>query len=139
VTDWQLVFLGVMAVALVAMAAAQVLIGVTVLRATRQMTDLAGQMRNDMRPLIEKATRLTDEASRVTSMAVVQMERVDKLTLLLATRVDETMGAVQSAVIGPVRQGAAVLAGLKAVVGAIREWQNRPSRPHEDEDPLFVG
>jgi len=36
VTDWQLVFLGVMAVALVAMAAAQVLIGVTVLRATRQ-------------------------------------------------------------------------------------------------------
>jgi hypothetical protein len=31
VSDWQLVFLGVMAVALVAMAAAQVLIGVTVL------------------------------------------------------------------------------------------------------------
>jgi len=139
VSDWQVVFLGVMAVALVAMAAAQVLIGVTVLRATRQLTDLAGQMRNYMRPLIEKATRLTDEASKVTSMAVVQMERVDKLTVLLATRVDETMGAVQSAVVGPVRQGAAVLAGIKAMVGAVREWQNRPSRPHEDEDPLFVG
>jgi len=139
VNDWQLFFLGVMAVALVAMAVAQVLIGVAVLRASRQMTDLAGQMRNDIRPLIDKATRLTDEASRVTSMAAVQLERVDKLTLLLAARVDETMGAVQSAVIGPVRQGAAVLAGLKAVVGAIREWQNRPTRPHEDEDPLFVG
>ena len=137
--DWQPVFLGVMAVALVAMAVAQVLISVAVLRASRQMTDLAGQMRNDIRPLIEKATRLTDEASRVTSMAMVQMERVDKITVLLAARIDETMGAVQSAVVGPVRHGAAVLAGLKAVVGAIREWQNRSGRPHEDEDPLFVG
>ena len=137
--DWQLFFLGVMAVALVAMAVAQVLIGVAVLRTSRQMTDLAGQMRNDIRPLIDKATRLTDEASRVTSMAMVQMERVDKLTLLLVTRVDETMGVLQSAVIGPVRQGAAVLAGIKAVMGAVREWQNRPARPHEDEDPLFVG
>jgi hypothetical protein len=139
VNDWQLVFLGVMAVALVAMACAQVMIGIAVLRASRQVTDLAGQVRNDIRPLIEKATRLTDEASRVTSMAVVQMERVDKLTLLLASRVDETMGVLQSAVVGPVRQGAAVLAGLKAVVGAIREWQHRPSRGHEDEDALFVG
>jgi hypothetical protein len=139
VNDWQPFFLGVMAVALVAMAAAQVFIGVALLRASRQMTDLAGQMRNDIRPLLEKAIRLTDEASRVTSMAVVQMERVDKLTLLLVTRVDETMGVLQSAVVGPVRQGAALLAGLKAVVGAVREWQNRPSRPHEDEDPLFVG
>ena len=112
---------------------------VAVLRTSRQMTDLAGQMRSDIRPLIEKATRLTDEASSVTSMAVVQMERVDKLTLLLATRVDETWACVQSAVVGPVRQGAAMLAGLKAAVGAIREWQNRPNRPHEDEDPLFVG
>jgi len=139
VNDWQLFFLGVMAVALVAMAVAQVLIGVAVLRTSRQMTDLAGQMRNDIRPLIDKATRLTDEASRVTSMAMVQMERVDKLTLLLVTRVDETMGVLQSAVIGPVRQGAAVLAGIRAVMGAVREWQNRPARPHEDEDPLFVG
>jgi hypothetical protein len=139
VNDWQLVFLGVMAVALVAMACAQVMIGIAVLRASRQVTDLAGQVRNDIGPLIEKATRLTDEASRVTSMAVVQMERVDKLTLLLASRVDETMGVLQSAVVGPVRQGAAVLAGLRAVVGAIREWQHRPSRGHEDEDALFVG
>ena len=137
--DWQPFFLGVMAVALVAMAAAQVFIGVALMRASRQMTDIAGQMRKDIRPLLEKAIHLTDEASKVTSMAVVQMERVDKITLLLAARIDDTMGAVQSAVVGPVRQGAAVLAGLKAVVGAIREWQNRPGRPHEDEDPLFVG
>ena len=137
--DWQLFFLGVMAVALVAMAAAQVLIGVAVLRASRQMTDLATEVRNDVRPLIQKVTRLTDEASRVTSLALVQVERVDKLTLLVATRLDETMGVLQSAVVGPVRQGAAFLAGLKAVIGAFREWQNRPGRPHEDEDPLFVG
>ena len=39
--DWQLFFLGVMAVALVTMAVAQVLIGVAVLRASRQMTAAA--------------------------------------------------------------------------------------------------
>ena len=137
--DWQLIFLGVMAVALVAMAVAQVLIGVALLRTSRQMNELAGKLRNDIGPLIDKATKLTDDASKVTAMALVQMERVDKLTLTVASRVDETMGIVQSAVAGPVRQGAAVLAGVRAVVGAIREWQNRPSRTHEDEDPLFVG
>ena len=138
-SDWQVVFLGVMAVALVAMAAAQVFIGIAVLRASREITDLAGKLRSDLVPLIDKAARLTDEASRVTAMAAVQMERVDKLTLTLVSRVDETMHVVQSAVIGPVRQGAAVLAGVRAVVGAIREWQNRPRPVHEDEDPLFVG
>ena len=137
--DWQVFFLGVMAVALVAMAAAQVLIGVAVLKASRQITDMAEKLRSDIRPLIDKATHLTDEASRVTAMAVMQMERVDKLTATLAVRMDETVGLVHSAVAGPVRQGAAVMAGLKAVFGAIREWQNRPNRTHEDEDPLFVG
>jgi hypothetical protein len=103
------------------------------------MNELAGKLRSDIGPLIEKATKLTDDASKVTAMALVQMERVDKLTLSVASRVDETMGVVQSAVVGPMRQGAAVLAGVKAVVGAIREWQNRPRPVHEDEDPLFVG
>ena len=138
-TDWQTVFLGVMAVALVTMAAAQVLIGVAVLRASRQMTELAGRLRTDIGPLVDKATRLTDDASKVVAMAAVQMERVDKLTQSMAVRVDETLGVVQSAVTGPVRQGVAVLAGIRAMVGAVREWQNRPGRPHEDEDPLFVG
>ena len=137
--DWQIIFLGVMAVALVAMAAAQVFIGLAVLRASREVTDLAGKLRSDLVPLIDKATRLTDEATRVTAMAVVQMERVDTLTSTLVVRVDETLNVVQAAVVGPVRQGAAVLAGVRAVVGAIREWQNRPNRVHEDEDPLFVG
>lgn len=137
--DWQLIFLGVMAVALVTMAAAQVLIGVAVLRASRQMTELAGRLRTDIGPLVDKATRLTDDASKVVAMAAVQMERVDKLTQSMAVRVDETLGVVQSAVTGPVRQGVAVLAGIRAMVGAVREWQNRPGRPHEDEDPLFVG
>jgi hypothetical protein len=39
VTDWQVVFLGIIALALVAMAGAQVYMGLTVARASRQVTD----------------------------------------------------------------------------------------------------
>src|SRR5262245_52610202 len=128
-----------MAVALVAMAGAQVLIGIAVLRASRQMTEVAESLRRDVRPLIEKATRLTDDAARVTALAAVQAERIDSLLSLVSARVDETMGLVQNAVVGPARQGAAILAGIRAVIGAVREWQGRAARVHEDEDPLFVG
>ena len=128
-----------MAVALVAMAAAQVFIGVALLRASRQMTDLAGQMRNDIRPLLEKAIHLTDEASKVTSMAVVQMERVDRITLLLAVALTKPWARCSRRSWVRSGRGPPFWPALKAVVGAIREWQKRPGRPDEDEDPLFVG
>lgn len=137
--DWQVVFLGVIAVALVGMAAAQVYLGLSVARAMRQVTETADSLRRDVRPLIEKATRVTDDAARVTELAVIQVERVDRLMSDVAVRVDDTLGIVQNAVIQPIRQGTAVIAGIRAMMGALRHRAARPPAHRDDEDPLFVG
>ncbi len=139
-SDWQLVFLGVMALALVLMAVAQFLVAMAMMRAVQRVTETIGQMQRDVQPLVEKATRLADDASRVTALAVVQAERIDELVKATAARVDETFALVQNAVVEPIRQGTAILAAMKAVFAAVRAFQRQPSAEiREDEDPLFVG
>ena len=138
-TDWQVVFLGIIALALVAMAGAQVYMGLTVARASRQVTDTVESLRRDVGPLIDKATKVTGDAARVTELAVLQAERVDRMVANMAVRVDDTLNVVQQSVVEPVRQGAAVVAGIRAMIGAFRDRHGRPQAHREDEDPLFVG
>ena len=138
-SDWQVVFLGIMALALVAMAVAQIMISVALVKASRQMSDAVLGIQRDLRPLIDKATRMTDDAARVTSLVAVQLERVDRLVASLSVRIDETMTVVQEAVVSPLKQGATVIAALRGLFAAFREWQGRSAPAREDEGPLFVG
>ena len=85
------------------------------------------EIRREVMPLVAKAHRISDDAARVASMAVVQIERVDRLLALTADRVNETLAVIQPAVIEPVRQGAAVLTAMRAAVSAFRDWRNRPT------------
>src|SRR4029079_11044530 len=96
-------------------------------------------LKKEVGPLVEKAHRIADDASRVSALAVLQAERIDGLILQTTARVDETFSVLQTAVIQPIRQGTAILAAVRAGVAAIRSWQNRSSAPREDADPLFVG
>jgi hypothetical protein len=131
-----------MALALVLMAGAHLLAAVALSRAVRRVADNMDQLQRDMRPLVEKATRVADDATRVTAMAVVQAERIDALLRTTAARVDETFALVQHAVTEPIRQGTAILAAIRAAFAAVRAWQGEsaPGAPvREDEDPLFVG
>jgi hypothetical protein len=139
VTDWQVVFLGIMAVALVVMAAMQLVMALALLRASREVAGAVRQIQRDIGPLIDKATRMTDDAARVTALTLAQLERIDQLAASLATRVEATVGIVQDAIAQPLKQGATVIAAFRAVSAVIREWQGRNSAARDDEDPLFVG
>ena len=138
-TDWQVTFLGIMAVALAVMATMQIVTALALLRATREISGAVRDIRQDIRPLIDKATRMTDDAARVTALALVQVERVDRLVTSLAARIEETVGIVQGAVVQPMKQGATVVAAFRGVLAAVREWQGRQAAARDDEDPLFVG
>ena len=59
----------------------------------------------------------------------------------IASRIDETSTLVQNAIITPAREGLAIMAAVKATLGALRagaDWRRRTSRS-EEEDPLFIG
>jgi uncharacterized protein YoxC len=143
VTDWQVVFLGIMAFALVVMALAQLAVAVALAKSARHVLGAVDELKREVRPLMAKVNRVADDANRVSALAVVQAERIDALIQQTSSRMDETFGILHSAVIEPVRQGTALLAAVRAGIAAIREWQSAQRRSsaagRDDEDPLFVG
>ena len=140
-TDSAVVYLAIMAAALVLMAVAQIGLMVVALRAVKQLTATADELRREVRPLIEKANRLTDEATRVTSLARTQVERIDVLMSSTVARIDDTLAVLQGLVAGPVKQGSAMLAAFKAAMNVVRLYQDRRHAPRDtpEEDALFVG
>jgi hypothetical protein len=133
------VYLAVMAVALAIIAVVQIGVIIVAIRLGKQIGATVEEIRREVRPLVEKAHRISDDAARATSLAVAQIEKVNHLLTNTSTRVSETLGLVQHAVVEPVRQGAAVVAAVRAAMTAFRSW--RVAHPHsrDDDDALFVG
>jgi hypothetical protein len=140
--EWSGLFLGIIAVAVTVMALVQVGIIVYGARLMRRVDGLTSQIEGEIKPVLAKLNTATDEASRAVSLAKAQVERADKLFANLSQRAEATAVALQSAVLAPAREGFALVAGVRAAVGAIqdvrRERGARSSRADE-EDPLFIG
>ena len=139
---WSDLSLGVIAVATLVMALIQVGAIIAALRLARQAQQVIQSVQQDVRPLIARANAMADEASRTIALATAQAQKVDRLVTDLSRRVDETAGVVQEAIITPAREGLAIVAALKAGLGALRglrELRPAPGRQAEDEDPLFIG
>jgi hypothetical protein len=146
VNEYAGLFLGVMAVALAVMAAIQIGLIVVALRVARQLEEssrkaltAAAELQQEIRPLIQKAHVIADEATRITSLAAVQAERVDRFMASTTTRLDDTLRIIQNMMSGPVGQGAAAISAFRAAMSAVREWRGRRRQASEEDDALFVG
>ena len=153
--DWNEIFLGVIAVATLIMALIQIGIIVVGAKVAKQAQEAVGKaqttlvsaqqaitsVREELRPLIAKATAIADEASKSATLATTQVQKIDRLVNDVSKRVDETTAMVQQAILTPAREGLALMAAIKAGLGVLRaraDWRRRVSRP-EEEDPLFIG
>ena len=135
--------LGLIAVATVVMAVVQVGLIVMVVRLARRVDTLSAQVEREIGPLAAKLALVADNLQHATALAAVQIERLDRLFAGASTRADATMSLVQSAVIGPLREGLAVVAALRGVIGAVRAFKGsraaKAAARLDDEDPLFIG
>jgi hypothetical protein len=141
VTGWNDVFLGVIAVATLAIAVTQIAVIVVAGRAARRLAQLAEQFERDVKPLFGHLNAIGTDAARAASLAAAQVERVDRLFNDVTLRAEQTLNAVQDTVIGPVREGQALLSAFRAAMQAIRDLrQNGRARQGraEDEDALFI-
>jgi type IV secretory pathway VirJ component len=141
VTDWNAVFLGIIAFATLVMALVQIGAIVFAARIGAQVQQLASTVQRDIQPLIARANAIAEEASKTASMATAQAQKIDRLLTDLTHRVDETSLVIQQAVVTPAREGLAIVAAVKAGLSAlrsVRELRGRPGRV-EDEDALFIG
>jgi uncharacterized protein YoxC len=140
VTAWNDVFLGVIAIATLAIAVAQIAVIIVAGRAARRVAQLAEQFERDVKPLFGHLNAIGSDAARAASLAAAQVERVDQLFTDVAQRLEQTLNAVQHTVIGPVREGRAMVSAFRAALQAIRDLrQNRARQGRaEDEDALFI-
>ncbi len=136
------VFLGIIALAVAVMAAIQVGAIIVAARVAKRVDRLASQIEQDIRPVFENLSAMTADAARAASLAATQVERADRMFEDLSQRVDVALNTLQDRVLTPAREGAALLAGLRAALGVFRDppatRRKRPSSV-EEEDALFIG
>lgn len=138
-------FLGIIALAVVVMAAIQVAAILAGIRLARRVEQLATQIDQEIKPLIANLSALSSEAARAAALAAKQAERLDRVLGEMVERVDKTLNAAHEFVTGPARQGLAIMAGVKAVIDSfrgLREASRRRTAPRpamDEEESLFIG
>jgi hypothetical protein len=142
VNDWTPVFLGIIAGAVLIMAAIQVGALIYGARLAQRMNRLADQVEREVRPLFTQLQTVGAEAARASTLASQQVERVDRLFADVSQRIEDTVATFQAAVLAPAREGIALATGLRALVAALRGLPTatgaHPVRS-EEEDSLFIG
>ena len=144
-TDTAELFLGIIAFAVVVMAAIQVAAIFAGIRLARRVDELATQLDQEIKPLIANLSALSSEAARAASLAAKQAERLDRVFGEMVERVDKTLAVAQEFVTGPARQGMAIMAGVKALIDSFRGLREASRRRNasrsaiDDEESLFIG
>jgi hypothetical protein len=142
VSDWTGVFLGIIAVSVLTMAIIQVGAIIFGLKLARRIDQLSTTIERDVRPVLERLAVVSDDAARMSQLALAQVQRADALFGDVAKRIDQSLSSVQSALLAPAREGVAVFQALKAVFSAIRAVpgaQAPGARTSEEDDQLFIG
>ena len=143
------VFLGIIAAAVVIMAAIQVAAIVFAARAARSVGEAVSRFQEDVRPIVASLQTLTADAARATASATAQVERAQKTVDALLTRVDaigarveQTLQTVQNGILAPAREGYAFMQAIRSIFSSTRSSRQVPrARPTaaEEEDALFIG
>lgn len=139
---WSEVFLGIIALATFTMAAIQLGVLFYGLLVARRVLQVLDRIEPQVQPLVESINAIARDASRVSSLAAGQMERVDGLLADLTVRIEQTALTLQDAVVRPIREGTALLAGVRAVLEVFRDIRKGPARGKgrgDEDDPLFIG
>jgi hypothetical protein len=132
-------FLGIIAVATLATAIVQVGVLIAAGLLARRLQRLVDTGERELKPLLEHLNAIGRDASRAASLATAQVERADRLFADVAQRVEQILSLIQSVVTGPVREGAAVMSAIRAILSFLHDTRaGRRAARSEDEDALFV-
>lgn len=134
-------FLGIIAISTLAMAAIQIGLAVYAAKTAAKAAKAADELRREIAPIIAKVHKVTDDAGRVTALALTQVERIDEFIGSTSTKVAHTLTAVHDLVNGPVRQGSALWTGLSAALSFFADRQKKSARhgQGEEDESLFIG
>jgi hypothetical protein len=142
VSFWSEVFLGVIACATLAMALMQIGVLLAAGLLLRRIGRLVEHIERDVKPIFAQLDGIARDAARAVTLATAQVERADRLFTDVSERVDQILTTVQRflRILPAAGGGRAVLSGLLAALGVLRDRRHRRSRKTggDDEDALFI-
>jgi hypothetical protein len=133
-------FLGIIAVATLAIAIAQIGVMVVAGLLVRRIGRLTDRLEHEIRPLLGHLNAIGRDAARTATLAAAQIERADRVFSDFAVRIDQTLNSLQASLSIPAREGRAILSALRAALQAVREMRRNGRRQGrgDDEDALFI-
>jgi hypothetical protein len=138
VSTWATVFLGIIAMATLVTAILQVVLLVAAAQLVRRVGKFVDIIEQDVRPIIASINSIARDASRVASLAAAQVERADQALSSTVRRVEDLLAHVQTLITNTLREGNALMMGIRAVMAVIRAFQGRRRRRAEDDEALFI-
>jgi predicted acylesterase/phospholipase RssA len=135
------VFLGVIAVATLAIAIAQIGVMVAAGRLARRLERLTERLEQEIRPLFSHLDAIGRDVSRASALAAAQVERADQVFSDVAVRIELALNAIQATLSVPAREGRALFSAVRAAFEAVREMRRNERRRQgrgDDEDALFI-
>jgi uncharacterized protein YoxC len=141
VSVWSEVFLGIIAVAMLAIAVVQIGVLVAAGRAISRVTRLVDHTERELQPLLGHLNAIGRDAARAAAVAASQVDRVDALFADLARRIEQMLDAFQASLAMPAREARAVLRGFRVALQTLRDVRDNGRRRRgraEDEDALFI-
>ena len=132
-------YLGLIALGVLVMAAIQVGAMVAAMRAARRVGEMATRFERDVRPIVANLQKVSEEAARASTLAAAQVDRLDSLVANVARRVEDTAATVQQTILQPARDGLALLGTLKNVIASFQSLREpkEPVRPEPATRGLF--
>jgi hypothetical protein len=139
-SPWTEVFLGIIAVATLAIAIAQIAVIIAAGRVARRLERLADEFEREVKPIFGQLHAIGGDLGRAAALAAVQVERADKLFADVTVRIEQTLATLQTTMEVPAKQGRALIAGFRAALDALRDVRRGAGgrRRGEDEDALFI-
>lgn len=103
---------------------------------TRLILEDVSALSYDARRQMEKLDRLTDEMADRLRLQII---RTDELLSKALESLEEAGTTVKESVVGPVREAAAVVQGVKAAIDFLTARRGRaPRRPERVDEELFI-
>ena len=123
------IYLAVIAVAVVVIAATQVALAVVAVRAASQARELARRLEGEIGPVLAQVRSMSADAARSAALIASQAERVDQLASRVTRRIDEFSAS-------PLREGLALVRTIvEALIGNRQGGVARPPEPRREPNP----
>jgi hypothetical protein len=113
-------YLGAIAAATVLMALVQIGVLVAGIIAVKRMREALVRFEDSTRPMLAHVDDLVVDATESIAAVRAQLDRVEQQAVHVLTRTDEAVQQVRHYLVAPARQGIALAAGARALVGGLR-------------------